>query len=114
MNFNQLVDVLETLRSELGRKDIPLPWVEFFLRVAAAGDLGITTQEVAADIGMAQGVASRMVKIMSKYLDTKTRKMEGHDVFVTIPNYEHLLRQRVALSTHGKEVVAKIVKKMNK
>jgi len=108
MDCAKLANVLKVLRTELDKKDVPLIWIEFFLLVAASEGKGIRTQEVQKELGMTQGIASRMVKLMSLYLDPVTRKMEGYDVFTTLPDFEYRHQQRVYLSAKGKEIAAKI------
>jgi len=107
-NPSDLASILSVIRTEIGKKDVPTIWLEFLLRVAASGSRGITTKQVAEEIGMNQGIASRMVKIMSRYQDAKSRKMEGYDVFVAVPDYEYRHRQRVFLSAKGKSLVQKL------
>lgn len=111
MPINKLADLslaLKTLRTEIDKKDIPLIWVEFFLLVAASKDKGIRTQEVQKELGMTQGIASRMVKLMSRYIDPDTKQYAGADIFTTLPDHEYRHQQRVFLSTKGKEIARKI------
>lgn len=114
MNFDQLAKVLEVFSSETGKKDVPAHWVQFFCHVVSAGPRGVTTKEVADEIEMNQGIASRMVRIMSRYMDTKTREMEGYDVYITFLDHEYRHRQRIALSAKGKVVAEAIQKVMDK
>lgn len=112
--FTVLATTLKTLRSEIDKKDIPLIWVEFFLLVAATKDKGIRTQEVQKELGMTQGIASRMVKLMSTYMDPVSRTMQGYNVFTTLPDHEYRHQQRVYLSSKGKAIAAKVESIMSK
>lgn len=99
---------LRLLRDEIGKKDMPVYWLEFFLMVAEAGETGATTKEIADQIEMGQGIASRMVKLLSRYYDHETGMMAGADLFSIVPDHIHRHRQRVFLSEHGKAVAKKI------
>lgn len=111
MYLNKIIDVLEFVRETLGKKDLPIDWLEFFLKVAEHGDLGVATREVAASLGMSQGNASRTVKMMSRYINKKTKECDGLDLIVAVHNdMVFRQRQRVYLSNHGKQVVEQIWK----
>jgi len=118
MKLDRLGNVLKTLRADLEndphkgteKQGMPSYWVEFFLKVAAAGPEGVNTKEVAEEIGMTQAASSRMVKLMSQYMDPDTRKMLGRDIYVTFPDMEYLHRQRVRLSKKGIAIAEKFQK----
>ena len=93
------------IKKEIGKEDLPTSWLEFFLLVAISGDEGVTTMEVCDGIGMAQAPASRMVKIMSTYLDPKTRSSAGLGIYTTFPDHEYRHRQRVILTQKGKDII---------
>jgi DNA-binding MarR family transcriptional regulator len=113
MYLNKIIDVLVFIREVVGKKDMPLYWVEFFLKVAEHGEIGVTTREVAAELGMTQGIASRTVKLMSRHLNPKTKTIEGFDLLVAVNNdMVHRHRQRVYLSDHGKKIIEQIWKRL--
>lgn len=115
MTFDTLATILNILRTEIGdKKDMPVYWLEFFLLVSQAGPRGVTTKEVAEEIGMGQPIASRMVKLLSRYPDPVTKKMEGADIYVTFLDHEYRHRTRVALSAKGQRIAAHIKKYLEK
>lgn len=111
MYLNKIIDVLRFVRETIGKKDMPLYWLELFLKVAEHGEFGVTTKEIAEELGMTQGIASRTVKLMSRYVNPKTKQCEGFDLLVSVKNdMIHRHRQRLYLSEHGKQVVEQIWK----
>ncbi len=63
MYLNKIIDVLGFVRVVIGKKDMPIYWLELFLKVAEHGEFGVTTKEIADELGMTQGIASRTVII---------------------------------------------------
>lgn len=109
MKVSQLMKIMKVLRQEIGHsKDIPQYWAEFFLAVGESGNRGILTKELSEELDITQGIASRLVKLMSTYKDKDTGKIEGRGLFTTFPDDEYRHRQRVVLSGKGKEVMIKI------
>lgn len=108
-SFYPFSKALRTLRLAVGKKDIPAIWLEFFLIVADAEPKGITTQEVIEELDLTQGIASRIVKMLSKYYDPIKKEQAGYDLFVTAPDHFYRHRQRVFLSDFGKSVATKLM-----
>ena len=105
VNLDKLCLALNSIRTSINIKAIPLYWVEFLLIVAKSGDKGITTMEVCKELGMTQGIASRLVKMMSLHLDSKTKEIKGNDLLQTEQDLEFPHRQRVLLSAKGKQII---------
>ncbi len=101
---------IEILRKGVGRKDVPAYWLEFLLVVATAGPAGINQMDAYAQVGMLPGIASRVVKLMSKYEDT-TGKMEGYDLIKIGQDTLLRHRKRLFLSKKGLALVAEIIKR---
>ena len=99
---------MRILREEIDKKDAPVYWLEFFLLVAEMGEEGITTVDASEIIGITQGIASRIVKIFSRYPNPVTGKTEGYDLIVEARDSVYRQRQRVFLSEHGKKLIARI------
>jgi len=107
----KLAKAFKFLCDVTGKKDIPMYWGTFLLIVAEAGELGITTKEVSEAIDMTQGIASRTVKLMSKFYNPATKEVDGLDLLVALNNDMHYRqRQRVYLTDHGKQVVEQLKK----
>jgi DNA-binding MarR family transcriptional regulator len=108
----ELSKTIGILREAVGKKDIPAIWLEFFLRVADAGEKGIRTQELIHDLDMTQGIASRTVKLLSRYYNTVTEQSEGYDLLVTAPDFYYRKQQRVFLSDRGKIIAGEIIEQL--
>ena len=110
-HIDNLTKALEYLKDTIGKKDMPLYWVELLLRVAASGDKGVTTKEVAEVVGMTQGIASRTVKLLPHYYNTVTEQWEGHNILHALQNDPiHRHRQRIYLTEHGKYIIDGLVR----
>ncbi|BCS54101.1 hypothetical protein [Geobacter sp. SVR] len=101
---------LGTLRRAVGKDDIPAVWLEFFIAVVQHGEAGVTTQELIGELGMSQGNASRIVKILSRFYNHHKKESDGLDLIVTAPDPHYRHRQRLFVSEHGKAVVAELKK----
>lgn len=113
--IDNTIKALQYLCNTLGKKDIPLYWVMLILLVAESGSNGTTTKEVAENINMSQGIASRTVKLLSKYVNPVTKQLEGLGILVALQNdlhYRH--RQRIYLTEHGKQMVEKLTSILEK
>lgn len=111
----KLIHALKFMCEMLGKKDVPLYWVVLVLIVYEAGEIGITTKEAAEAINMTQGIASRTVKLLSRYVDPTTGEVAGHDILIALQNdihYRH--RQRIYLTEHGKHVVKEMLLRLEK
>ncbi len=108
-NAGDLANVLKVLRTEIGKKGTPGIWLEFYLIVADSGDKGVRSQKVQKELGMTQGVASRMTKLMSRYPDPKNHgRMIGQDIFISHQDDYHRAQQRVFLSAKGRSIYEKL------
>lgn len=115
MSVHNLVRALNFLCDAIGKKDIPLYWVTLILLVYEAGEKGITTKEASESINMTQGIASRTVKLLSRYLNANTKQLDGFDILVALQNdLENRQRQRIYLSEHGKQIVKEMLKILEK
>lgn len=106
-DIHQLRRCMCLLRTAVSKKPVPAYWLEFFLLVAETGEEGITTLDAGESIGMTPGIASRTVKLLSKYTD-ETGKLVGPDLFVIVPDHIHRQRMRIFLSKNGKKLAAKL------
>lgn len=105
MNLTKMSEALHSIRNDIGKKEMPIYWLEFILLVYKSGEDGITTIEASNSLGMTQGIASRMVKLMSKYHNPKTKESDGLDILETKPDLKFRHRQRVVLTEKGKEIL---------
>ena len=114
-SVSRLIKALKFMCETLGKKDVPLYWVVLILLVHEAGDLGTTTKEASEAINMPQGIASRTVKLLSRYVNPVTNQLDGFDILVALQNdLHHRHRQRIYLTDHGKQVVAELLRIMEK
>ena len=124
-----LTDMRKAIRSiqeDIGRKETPLYWFEFLLIVAEAGDKGVLTKDAANTLGMSQGIASRMVRLLSRYHkkpkghESKDRNnenntdnayrdndFEGLDILQTSQDLLYRHQQRVFLAEKGIKIMKK-------
>ena len=123
MCINKLRQAIHHIQSEIGKKEMPAYWIEFLLLVAEAGDEGITTKKTVETLGMSQGIASRIVKLMSDCYfekdfkaqydksneDTPLVRFEGYGLLKTESDLVHRHRQRLFLSEKGKRIVEEAV-----
>lgn len=111
---SKLIKALKFISETLDKKDVPLYWVTLVLTVYEAGDKGVTTKEAAEDIDMTQGIASRTVKLLSRYIDA-SGNLVRFDLLVAMQNdLHHRHRQRIYLTEHGKNVVEAMLRIMEK
>ena len=89
-------------------------WVEFFINVGESGEKGILTKELSEEMGITQGIASRMVKLLSTFKEvnpeTGISEVKGQGLFMTYPDDEYRHRQRVRLSSKGKDIFIKVLR----
>lgn len=113
---NEIINVVKALlyfRSVVGQKRCTIRYFEFFLRVIAAGDMGVTTVEIASDMRMVQSISSKVVKDFSQYID-KNNKLVGLNLIMGLQNDLHYRRrQRLYLTNKGKKVAEKIKELLN-
>jgi len=114
-SVSKLVNALKFMCEVLGKKEVPLYWVILILLVYNAGERGTTTKEASEAINMTQGIASRTVKILSRYVNPVSNQLAGFDILVALRNdLHHRHRQRIYLTDHGKQVVAELLRVMEK
>ena len=89
------------------RKNVPAYWLELLLVVAAAGEDGINQMDAYAKVGMHPGIASRVVKLMSKY-PGKSGEIEGYNLIKTEQDTFLRHRQRLFLTKKGLALIASI------
>lgn len=114
-SVNKLIKALKFMCETLGKKDVPLYWVVLILLVYEAGEMGTTTKEASEAINMTQGIASRTVKLLSRYVNPVTNQLDGFGILVALQNdLHHRHRQRIYLTDHGKQIVAEMLRIMEK
>lgn len=109
-NVYKMYKALRFMREFLDKKEVPAYWLEFIILVHMAGPQGINTKEVASELGMTQGIASRLVKIMSLYHDRESESQLGFNILGAIPDMEFRHRQQVYLTKKGEELMKGIEK----
>ena len=96
--------LIAVFRLEIPGRELPAYWIEFLLLIALSGEEGITTVDLAAQIGMGRAIASRVTKIMSRYFDAETQAESGYGLIVTATDKVLRHRQRLFLSEKGKQL----------
>ena len=103
-NFAKAIDLFQ----KQIKRDLPLTWIELLLKVAEAGDRGAHSPDLAREIGVAQGVVSRIVKLLSKYYDEGEGKLVGPELLLLTPDPVHRHRLAILLTTKGKELIKQL------
>jgi DNA-binding MarR family transcriptional regulator len=120
MKLAEMRKAIRSIQEDIDKKEMPLYWFEFLLMVAEAGDKGILTKEASQTLGMTQGIASRMVRLLSRYHKSEKEhesngrnKMnnsdnadrdndyEGLDILQTRQDLHYRHQQRVFLTEKG-------------
>jgi hypothetical protein len=102
----KLANKIRFLYQMFGNKAVPAYWIHLLLIVDDSGLKGITTNQVARLIMMENSTASRVIKLMSKYINPVTNKIEGYDLLVQSRDIVHRQRQRIFLSKKGEKLFA--------
>ena len=110
----KMIKAIKLIQDAIGKRDVPLNWIELLLRVADAGDTGITAKELEPKIGIAQGVISRTVGILSRQWDEKKGSMGGAELLFSTPDPMNRHRHAIILTAKGKELLAEISKVLSK
>jgi DNA-binding MarR family transcriptional regulator len=107
MSVAKFAKVIDLLQKQI-KRDLPLTWIELLLKVAEAGDRGAHSPDLAKEIGVAQGVISRTVKLLSTHWDEEAGKMIGPDLVTMSPDPVHRHRLAIRLTKKGKALITKI------
>lgn len=106
----KMLKALQLIQEAADKRDIPVNWIELLLRVADAGERGITAKELEPKIGVVQGIISRAVKNLSTYYDEKKGSTVGAELLFVTPDPVHRHRHAIILTAKGKALIEEINK----
>jgi len=101
---------LNLFQQYTGKRDVPVTWITLLLVIAEAGEAGAGSDELLKRVGVAQGIISRTVRLLSTYYDKSLGSMAGCELVTVTPDPRNRRQFTNILTPRGRELMAALEK----